>query len=101
MPIISRSINAASERVSHAWSISVPAGHVWRGLTDPEALPRRMGKLTSGKFVRGNAVTVQHAGSYFCSSCIREYEPERLLKMTWRFPDENALACADQAHPSR
>ena len=88
MPLISRSIHTASERVSHSWLMAAPAGNVWWGLTDPDALPHWLGKLTSGEFVAGNAVTVQHAENYFCTSCIHECEPERLLSMTWKFPDE-------------
>lgn len=88
MPLISRSLHTANERVSHNWSMAVPADHIWWGLTDPEALPRWLGKLTSGKFVVGNSVTIQHAEGYFCTSRIQECEPERILGMTWEFPDE-------------
>ena len=61
MPLISRSLDTANERVSHRWSMAVPAGHCWWGLTHPEALPHWLGKLTSGEFVVGGAVTIQHA----------------------------------------
>ena len=88
MPLIDRSLHTANERVSHSWSMAVPAAHVWWGLTDPEALPRWLGKLTSGDFVVGDSVTIQHAESYACTSRILECEPERLLSMTWEFPDE-------------
>lgn len=61
MPLINRSLDRANERVSHSWSIAAPAHHIWWALTDPEALPLWLGKLTSGKFVVGNSVTIQHA----------------------------------------
>ncbi len=88
MPLISRSLHTATGGVSHSWSIAVPPGHIWWGLTDPEALPHWLGKLISGDFVAGNAVTIQHAEDYSCTSRILECEPERLLSMTWKFPDE-------------
>lgn len=88
MPLINRSLQTANARVSHNWSMAVPAGHIWWGLTNPEALPRWLGKLTSGKFVVGNSVTIQHAEDYFCTSRIQECEPEQILGMTWEFPDE-------------
>lgn len=90
MPLINRSLHSANERVSHSWSMAVSADHVWWGLTDPEALPRWLGKLTSGKFVVGNSVSIQHAEGYFCTSRIQECEPEQVLGMTWEFPDEPA-----------
>jgi uncharacterized protein YndB with AHSA1/START domain len=68
--------------------MAVSAHCVWWGLTDPEALPRWLGTLASGKFDVGNSVTIEHAEGYFCTSRIREYEPERILDMTWEFPDE-------------
>ena len=88
MPLINRSIHTADKRVSHSWSMAVPADRIWWGLTDPEALPHWLGKLISGKFVVGNSVTIQHAEGYFCTSLIQECEPERILSMTWEFPDE-------------
>ena len=66
----------------------VPAARLWWGLTDPEALPHWLGKLTSGRFVGGDVVTIQHAENYCCTSRILECEPEKLLHMTWDFPDE-------------
>jgi len=68
--------------------MAVPAGHIWWGLTDPEALPLWLGKLISGEFSAGNAVTIQHAENYFCTSRIHECDPGRLLSMTWKLPDE-------------
>jgi uncharacterized protein YndB with AHSA1/START domain len=88
MPLINRSLDRANERVSHSWSIAAPAHHIWWALTDPEALPLWLGKLTSGKFVVGNSVTIQHAEGYLCTSRLKECEPERILSMTWEFPDE-------------
>lgn len=88
MPLISRSIHAANQRVSHSWFMTVAASHLWWGLTDPEALPQWLGDKTSGEFVVGDVVTIQHAEDYFCTSRIQECEPTQLLKMTWQFPDE-------------
>ena len=61
---------------------------LWWGLTDPEALPQWLGKLTSEKFAGGDVVTIQHAENYFCTSHILACESEQLLAMTWKFPDE-------------
>lgn len=88
MPLINRSLHPAKDRVSHKWSMAVPADRIWWGLTDPEALPRWLGKLTSGKFVVGSSVTIQHAEGYFCTSRIQECEPGQVLGMTWEFQDE-------------
>lgn len=88
MPLISRSLHPGDARVSHTWSMAAPASHVWWGLTDPGALPRWLGKLVSGNFAVGDTVTIQHAEDYVCTSRIQECEPERLLSMTWEFPDE-------------
>jgi len=68
--------------------MAVPAGQIWWGLTDPEALPLWLGKLISGDFAAGNAVTIQHAENYRCTSRIHECDPGRLLSMTWELPDE-------------
>jgi uncharacterized protein YndB with AHSA1/START domain len=88
MPLINCSLRTANERVSHSWSIAVSADHAWWGLTALEALPLWLGKLTSGKFVVGSSVTIEHADGYYCTSRIRECEPGRILGMTWEFPDE-------------
>lgn len=88
MPFLSRSIHAASGRVSHSWSMAVSPDRLWWGLTNPKALPHWMGTLASGKFVGGDVVTIQHAEDYSCTSRILECEPEQLLSMTWKFPDE-------------
>ncbi|WP_370455305.1 SRPBCC domain-containing protein [Diaminobutyricimonas sp. LJ205] len=68
--------------------LAVPVGQIWWGLTDPEALPCWLGKLTSGTFVVHHSVTIQHAEGYLCRSLIQECEPKRLLSMTWELPDE-------------
>lgn len=68
--------------------MAVPVGQIWWGLTDPEALPRWLGKLTSGSFEVDNSVSIEHAEGYLCTSFIQECEPKRLLSMTWEFPDE-------------
>lgn len=88
MPHINSSIQAANRRVTHNWSMAVPAERLWWGLTDPEALPRWLGKLISGTFRAGNAITIEHAEGYFCTSRIQECAPQRILGMTWEFPDE-------------
>ncbi|GAB3555517.1 hypothetical protein GCM10027404_32560 [Arthrobacter tumbae] len=68
--------------------MAVPAARLWWGLTDPEALPRWLGILTSGRLVTGNVVTIEHAENYSCTSRIQECRPGQLLSMTWKFPDE-------------
>lgn len=88
MPLISRSLQEANGRVSHNWSMAVSPDRLWWGLTDREALPRWLGRLMSGKFVRDGVVTIEHAEDYFCTSRILECEPEQLLDMTWEFPEE-------------
>lgn len=88
MPLISRSIQTTSRRVFHDWSIAVPLSHLWWGLTNSEALPNWLGEVIAGNFVSGEVVTIQHAEDYCCTSQIQEFEPERLIVMTWQFPDE-------------
>lgn len=88
MPLISRSLDTAAERVLLSWSLPVPRDRAWWGLTDPEALPKWMGSIVSGSFADGDVVTVRHAEDYCCTSKILECEPGRLLAMTWEFPDE-------------
>jgi len=68
--------------------MTASADRLWWGLTDPEALPYWLGKLTSGTFAGGEVVTIQHAEDYFCTSRILECEPTQLLGMTWDFPGE-------------
>ena len=88
MPLLRRSLHTANGEVSHSWSLAVPAGQLWWGLTNPEALPHWLGTLISGEFVAGRVVTIQHAENYVCTSLIQECDPERSLSMTWEFPDE-------------
>ena len=68
--------------------MAVPSDRLWWGLTDSEALPRWLGKLSAGNFVTGEVVRIEHAENHFCASRITECEPERRLGMTWEFPDE-------------
>lgn len=88
MPLINRFLDTAGECVSLHWSLPASPARVWWGLTDPEALPRWMGTITSGEFAVGNEVTVEHAENYSCRSKILDCESEALLAMTWKFPDE-------------
>jgi uncharacterized protein YndB with AHSA1/START domain len=88
MPLIQRSIRTANNRVLHVWSIAVPSNRLWWGLTDSEALPRWLGKLSAGSFVTGHVIRIEHAEDYTCTSRIQECEPGRRLAMTWEFPDE-------------
>lgn len=89
MPLKNRSIQEANGRVIHEWSMNVPISRLWWGLTDPTALPQWLGILTEGTFVNGGVVTIQHAENYSCTSQILACEPEQLLSMTWKFPDED------------
>lgn len=68
--------------------MNVPMSRLWWGLTDPNALPHWLGTLIDGEFVNGDIVTIQHAENYSCTSQILACEPEQLLEMTWKFPDE-------------
>ena len=88
MPLMESSLRPANNRLSHTWSIAVPSDRLWWGLTDPEALPHWLGKLTAGRFVTGDVIEIEHAENYFCTSLIKECDPERRLGMTWEFPDE-------------
>ena len=88
MPLIGRSIQEANGRVIHEWAMNVPVSRLWWGLTDPNALPQWLGTLTNGSFTSGGEATIRHAENYFCTSQILECEPEQLLFMTWKFPDE-------------
>ena len=69
--------------------MKVAASRLWWGLTNPDALPRWLGTLTDGSFVDGDSVMIQHAEDHSCTSHILACEPEQLLEMTWKFPDEN------------
>lgn len=88
MPLVSSSIDTATEQVLQSWSMAVPAGRLWWGLTESLALAQWLGKLVSGRFVTGDVVTIEHAEDYSCTSRIQECEPGQLLSMTWKFPDE-------------
>ena len=88
MPLIDCSIRTATNRVLHTWSIDVPSDRLWWGLTDSEALPQWLGKLSAGSFGMGDVIRIEHAENYFCTSRIKEFDPERRLGMTWEFPDE-------------
>ncbi|WP_104103049.1 SRPBCC domain-containing protein [Arthrobacter sp. 08Y14] len=88
MPLVSSTIETVPGRVALQWSLPAPADRVWWGLTDPEALPQWMGSVTSGKFAVGSVVTVEHAKNYSCISEVLDCEPQALLAMTWKFPDE-------------
>lgn len=88
MPLIHHSVETTSGRVFHDWSMAVPSSRLWWGLTDPHALPHWLGDVVSGAFVTGGVVTIEHAEDYRCTSRIQEFESERLLGMTWQFPDE-------------
>lgn len=89
MPFISRSLDVANGRVIHQWFLKAPIGRVWWGLTDPAALSQWLGTLTEGAFRTGAIVTIQHAEDYSCTSQIVACEPEKLLAMSWNFPDED------------
>lgn len=88
MPLVSRSIESAPERVVLVWTMPLPPARVWWGLTDSEALPHWLGPLLSGEFVPGDVVTIRHAEDYFSTSTIQDCIPEQLLVMSWEFPDE-------------
>ncbi|WP_146362233.1 SRPBCC domain-containing protein [Arthrobacter yangruifuii] len=88
MPLIRRSIDPVLERVSLTWSMPVLPERVWWGLTDPEPLPHWLGTLAAGEFATDNIVRIKHAEDYYSVSTILDCEPERLLSMTWDFPDE-------------
>ena len=88
MPFTSRAIQEATGCVIHEWSMNVAMSRLWWGLTDPNALPHWLGTLIDGEFVNGDIVTIQHAENYSCISQILACEPEQLLEMTWKFPDE-------------
>jgi uncharacterized protein YndB with AHSA1/START domain len=88
MPLISRSIQTAAGRVFHDWSIAAPSARLWCGPTDPQALPCWLEQFISGNFLSGDVSTLQHAREYCCTSRIQELESERLIGMTWQFPDE-------------
>lgn len=88
MPLIDRSLDTAVERVSISWHLYASPDRSWWGLTDSEALPQWLGRLVSGQFELGSTVIIEHAENYCCTSRILECEPERLLAMTWDFPDE-------------
>lgn len=68
--------------------MNVPISRLWWGLTNPTALPQWLGIITEGTFVTGDVLTIQHAENYSCSSQILACEPEQLLSMSWKFPDE-------------
>ena len=88
MPLIDRSLDTAVERVSISWHLYASPDRSWWGLTDSEALPQWLGRLVSGQFELGSTVIIEHGENYCCTSRILECEPERLLAMTWEFPDE-------------
>ena len=88
MPLTTHLLDTSSGSVTLRWSLPASPDRVWDALTSPEALPHWMGTVTSGAFAAGSAVTVQHSGDCSCISEIRGWEPERLLAMTWEFPDE-------------
>ena len=88
MPLITGRIEPDAQQVSITWLLNAPQDAVWAGLTNPRALPHWLGTVTSGQFVPGDVVIVEHAEDYFCSSRILDCEPGRLLSMTWKFADE-------------
>lgn len=88
MPLTSRLLDTPSGCVTLQWSLPESPDRVWHALTSPEALPHWMGTVTSGEFAADSVVTVQHSVDYSCISEIRDWEPGRLLAMTWSFPDE-------------
>lgn len=88
MPLISSSLDTEAGRVAHSWLLDAPPDRVWWGLTDSKALPQWMGRLVSGQFRTSSTVIIEHAENYCCTSRILDCAPERLLAMTWDFPDE-------------
>jgi hypothetical protein len=69
MPLIKSSVRTPNNRVLHTWSIAVPSARPWWGLTDSEALPHWLGKLSAGSFVTGDVIRIEHAENYFCIRC--------------------------------
>ncbi|WP_404291446.1 SRPBCC domain-containing protein [Glutamicibacter arilaitensis] len=61
---------------------------VWQALTAAETLPSWLGKLDSGTFEVDQVITIEHAPNYFCTSKVRRCETQKLLAMSWQFPDE-------------
>ena len=89
MPLIRQTLDEAAGRVTHEWSFAVTADRLWRGLTEPTALPQWLGTLREGTFNAGETVVVEHAENYPSTSHILECTPQHSLRMTWEFPDEN------------
>ena len=70
------------------WSIDPSAEALWACLTAPSHLSLWLGELVAGSVSAGQSFTIDHGEGYRCTSRVIAFEPTRLLKYSWSFPDE-------------
>lgn len=72
------------------WSVNASTARVWGRLTESSHLEQWLGQLVHGAVSSGASFIVDHGDGYQCSSSVVDYEVERTLSYTWKFPDESA-----------
>jgi len=63
-------------------------GDVWQALTDPDRTARWLGRLVGPPLGPGRRVTLWHDDDVASQHVVVRWEPDRLLELTWDFPDE-------------
>lgn len=70
------------------WSVYASTSRVWGQLTESSYLEQWLGKLVHGAVSSRGSFVVDHGDGYQCSSSVDDFEVERTLSYTWKFPDE-------------
>lgn len=72
------------------WSVYASTSRAWGQLTESSYLKQWLGELVHGAVASGASFIVDHGDGYHCTSSVVDYEVERTLSYTWKFPDEPA-----------
>lgn len=70
------------------WSINAPIARIWGVLTESSHLSQWLGTLVHGAVSSESSFVVDHGESYNCDSTVVEWQTERALGYSWKFPDE-------------
>ena len=81
-------LQTGESQLTLEWSIDAPIARNWSVLTDPSYLSQWLGTLVHGAVSSEASFVVDHGDGYSCQSTVIEWETERALGYTWKFPDE-------------
>ena len=98
-------VDRAAGSVHLSVHLAAPPRQVWRALTEPDELATWLGRVQDGLPAPRAGFALQHDEATRSHHVVTDWEPERLLSLTWDFPEEApsrlALALAPQGAGTR